>query len=53
MSRSFIVPMFCFAFIAFYAFMWPTYSNAESMQFAGGSGIRRGDGTSPPDTVSK
>jgi len=53
MSRSFIVPMFCFAFIAFYAFMWPTYSNAESMQFAGGSGIRHGDGTSLPDKISE
>ena len=32
MSRSFIVPMFCFVFIAFYAFMWPKFSNAHSMQ---------------------
>ena len=53
MSRGFIVPMFCFAFIAFYAFMWPQYSNAESMQVAGGSGVGRGDGTALPNTASK
>jgi FHS family L-fucose permease-like MFS transporter len=31
MSRSFIVPMFCFAFVAFYAFNWSKYSKAESI----------------------
>ena len=31
MSRGFIVPMFCFAFVAFYGFNWPRYSNAESL----------------------
>src|ERR1035437_716210 len=29
MSRGFIVPMFCFAFVAFYGFNWPKYSNVE------------------------
>jgi FHS family L-fucose permease-like MFS transporter len=31
MSRGFIVPMVCFAFVAFYGFMWPKLSNAESL----------------------
>jgi len=31
MSRGFIVPMFCFAFVAFYGFNWPRFSNAESL----------------------
>jgi FHS family L-fucose permease-like MFS transporter len=31
MSRGFIVPMFCFAFVAFYAFNWPKFSKAESL----------------------
>ncbi len=31
MSRGFIVPMFCFAFVAFYGFNWPKFSNAESL----------------------
>jgi FHS family L-fucose permease-like MFS transporter len=31
MSRGFIVPMFCFAFVAFYAFNWPRFSHAESL----------------------
>ena len=30
MSRGFIVPMFCFAFVAFYGFNWPKFSKAES-----------------------
>src|SRR5207237_6112510 len=29
LSRGFIVPMLCFAFVAFYGFMWPRLSNAE------------------------
>ena len=31
MSRGFIVPMFCFAFVAFYGFNWSRYSHAESL----------------------
>ena len=29
LSRGFIVPMLCFAFVAFYGFIWPQLSNAE------------------------
>ncbi len=39
MSRSFIVPMVCFAFVAFYAFNWPKYSKAESL-----NGVKTGAG---------
>ncbi|MGD0578013.1 MAG: MFS transporter [Bryobacteraceae bacterium] len=31
MSRGFIVPMVCFAFVAFYGFNWPKFSQAESL----------------------
>src|SRR5205085_7531088 len=31
MSRGFIVPMFCFMFVAFYGFNWPRFSQAESL----------------------
>jgi FHS family L-fucose permease-like MFS transporter len=31
LSRGFIVPTLCFAFVAFYGFMWPRLSNAEGM----------------------
>ena len=31
MSRSFIVPMVCFAFVAFYGFNWPKFSKADSL----------------------
>jgi hypothetical protein len=31
MSRGFILPMFCFAFVAFYGFKWPRLANAESL----------------------
>ena len=31
MSRGFIVPMFCFAFVAFYGFNWPKFSGVESL----------------------
>jgi FHS family L-fucose permease-like MFS transporter len=31
MSRGFIVPMFCFMFVAFYGFNWPKFSKAESL----------------------
>jgi FHS family L-fucose permease-like MFS transporter len=34
MSRSFIVPMFCFAFVAFYGFCWPKFSKADSLNGA-------------------
>jgi FHS family L-fucose permease-like MFS transporter len=34
MSRGFIVPMFCFAFVAFYGFNWSKFSNAESLDHA-------------------
>ena len=30
LSRGFIVPMFCFAFVAFYGFKWPSLSGAEA-----------------------
>jgi FHS family L-fucose permease-like MFS transporter len=38
LSRGFIVPMFCFAFVAFYGFMWPRLSGAESMRGVSTSG---------------
>ncbi|HEU5070102.1 MAG TPA: MFS transporter [Verrucomicrobiae bacterium] len=31
MSRGFIVPLFCFAFVALYGWMWPKFSGAESL----------------------
>ncbi len=31
MSRSFIVPMFCFILVASYGFLWPRLSKAESL----------------------
>ena len=31
MSRGFIVPTLCFAFVAFYGFTWSKYSKAESL----------------------
>jgi FHS family L-fucose permease-like MFS transporter len=34
MSRGFIVPMFCFIFVAFYGFKWPKLSKAESLDGA-------------------
>ena len=39
MSRGFIAPMFCFAFVALYGLNWPRFSQAESlsgMKIAGG-----------------
>jgi FHS family L-fucose permease-like MFS transporter len=39
MSRGFIMPMLCFAFVAFYGFNWPRFSKAESlhgMKMSGG-----------------
>jgi FHS family L-fucose permease-like MFS transporter len=35
MSRGFIVPMFCFAFVAFYGFNWSKFSKADSLQGTG------------------
>jgi FHS family L-fucose permease-like MFS transporter len=35
MSRGFIVPMFCFAFVAFYGWNWPRLAKAESLADAG------------------
>ncbi len=32
MSRGFIVPMFCFIFVAFYGYKWPKFSHAESLE---------------------
>ena len=32
LSRGFIVPMFCFAVVAAYGFLWPTLSGAASMR---------------------
>jgi FHS family L-fucose permease-like MFS transporter len=31
MSRGFIVPMFCFAFVAFYGFRWPKFAGTEAL----------------------
>jgi FHS family L-fucose permease-like MFS transporter len=31
MSRGFIVPMFCFAFVSFYGFNWPKFSKSDSL----------------------
>jgi len=28
-TRGFIVPLFCFAFVAFYGFNWPRFSKVE------------------------
>jgi FHS family L-fucose permease-like MFS transporter len=38
MSRGFIVPMFCFAFVAFYGYVWPRASGSESMTVAKSAG---------------
>jgi FHS family L-fucose permease-like MFS transporter len=32
MSRGFIVPMFCFGFVAFYGFNWPRFSKADGLE---------------------
>ena len=31
MSRGFIMPLLCFAFVAFYGFNWPRFSKADSL----------------------
>ncbi|MCX6966731.1 MAG: MFS transporter [Verrucomicrobia bacterium] len=38
MSRSFIVPMVCFAYVAFYGFKWPRFSGFKGMVSVSGSG---------------
>lgn len=53
MSRGFIVPLLCFLFIAYYAFHWPAYSNARSLQAAEGVDTLTGKGPRLPDAVSK
>ncbi|MEI7899424.1 MAG: MFS transporter [bacterium] len=35
MSRAFIVPVACFAFVALYGYLWPTLSKSESLQGRG------------------
>jgi MFS transporter, FHS family, L-fucose permease len=44
MSRGFIVPLFCFAFVAFYGFAWPKLSRAEGL--ASQPGALKGAGAS-------
>jgi FHS family L-fucose permease-like MFS transporter len=39
MSRGFIVPMFCFIFVAYYGYNWSKFSGAESL---GGAPMRTG-----------
>ncbi len=38
MSRGFIVPMLCFAFVAFYGFNWSKFSKAESLHGVSATG---------------
>lgn len=38
MSRGFIVPAVCFAFVAFYGYSWPRFSKAESLHGIGTTG---------------
>ncbi|HTX34826.1 MAG TPA: MFS transporter [Bryobacteraceae bacterium] len=38
MSRGFIVPAVCFAFVAFYGFNWSRFSHAESLHGVGTAG---------------
>lgn len=38
MTRSFIVPLFCFAFVALYAFYWPKFSKVELLHAGGAVG---------------
>jgi FHS family L-fucose permease-like MFS transporter len=33
-SRGFIVPLVCFAFVAFYGLNWPRFSRVESLEGA-------------------
>jgi sugar phosphate permease len=44
MCRGFIVPLFCFVFIALYAWNWPKFSKAESLhevKTSGGHEVHR------------
>jgi FHS family L-fucose permease-like MFS transporter len=41
MSRGYIVPMVCFVFVAYYAFKWPKYSNAQSLQHEANAPLAR------------
>jgi FHS family L-fucose permease-like MFS transporter len=38
MSRGFLVPLFCFAFVAFYGYSWPKLSHAEGLHIAKSTG---------------
>ncbi len=38
MSLAFVVPLGCFAFVAFYGFSWPRLSGASSLHAAEPSG---------------
>jgi FHS family L-fucose permease-like MFS transporter len=38
LSRGYIVPLLCFAFIAFYGFMWPRLSGHKGMHGVSASG---------------
>jgi FHS family L-fucose permease-like MFS transporter len=38
MARGFVVPLVCFAFVAFYGFSWPKLSNAEGLPVVKTSG---------------
>jgi FHS family L-fucose permease-like MFS transporter len=38
LSRGFIVPLFCFAFVAAYGFLWPRLSGHEAMHGVSTSG---------------
>jgi FHS family L-fucose permease-like MFS transporter len=38
MSRGFLVPMFCFAFVAFYGFNWPRFSKSQSLHLKAPAG---------------
>ncbi|MGD0815246.1 MAG: MFS transporter [Verrucomicrobiota bacterium] len=38
MSRGYIVPLFCFAFVAFYGYCWPKLSKAEGLHVVKNAG---------------
>ncbi|MGO9242436.1 MAG: sugar MFS transporter [Bryobacteraceae bacterium] len=40
MSRGFIVPMVCFAFVAYYGFRWSKFSQADSLNGVRPEGVR-------------
>jgi len=41
MSRGFIVPMFCFAFVAFYGFNWTRFSKSDGLNAPGVAGAEQ------------